>query len=182
MKTDISNSARSADGSQCSVLGPPVTACMQMLHEEELEGDGGGDDDASGLLPRLSGTEQAHTHTHTQMTKLHHRLPFLRRRPFRKTPPVQFGRFFKSAADYLVSCPRDRKKAGEPSASNRDCAVGKKKENKRDTHRMHRPGLTQQSCHRARREMSRMEVTARSRRLQDRAAAGISITTRDRRA
>lgn len=42
MKTDISNSARSADGSQCSVLGPPVTACMQMLHEEELEGDGEG--------------------------------------------------------------------------------------------------------------------------------------------
>lgn len=56
MKTDISNSARSADGSQCSVLGPPVTACMQMLHEEELVGD-----DASGLLPRLSGTEHTHT-------------------------------------------------------------------------------------------------------------------------
>lgn len=59
MKTDISNSARSADGSQCSVLGPPVTASMQMLHEEELDGGG---DDASGLLPRLSGTEQTHTH------------------------------------------------------------------------------------------------------------------------
>lgn len=47
---------------------------------------------------------------------------------------------------------------------------------------MHQPGLTQQSCHRARRKMRiEVEVTARSRRFQDWAAVGISITTRERR-
>lgn len=134
-------------------------------------------DDASGLLPKLSGTE----HTHTQNDKTPHQLPFFRRRSGRFVKYLLFSsvspRERKSATDILVSCSGNRKKTGEQSASNCDCAV---KKDKQDVHGMRRPGLTQQSCHRARRKMRRTEVTARSPRFQDWAAAGISITTRER--
>lgn len=55
------NSARSADGVQCSVLGPLVTECMQMLHDPLSTRRSG--NDASGLLPKLCGSKHTHIHT-----------------------------------------------------------------------------------------------------------------------
>lgn len=58
------NSARNADGMQCSVLEPLVTECMQMLHAPLSTRSG---NDASGLLPKLCGSKHTHIHTHNAL-------------------------------------------------------------------------------------------------------------------